>query len=177
MKYFKWLQEHWGFIAILSGGFWTVIVSLYMAFVAPVIDAHIDSRIDAWKKDSLSIAVDTHLKTKGGGFRGQLSDTTKIPKNLLVSKLGGMMIEESETLARIKKLEEAASYQEGYNFFVLKNIAEKSSYKSVTFWLPSDGNAYYLDVYKQLWDAKFDNYDDCYYYYPSYANGNRLKCD
>jgi hypothetical protein len=86
-------------------------------------------------------------------------------------------MDEEEWQARVQKLEDSQSYQKGYNFFLLKNIASRDSYRGVIFWYPSDGNTYYRDIYGLVWDAKYDAYDDCYYYYPSYANGERLKCE
>jgi len=177
MRYFKWLQEHWGILAIFGSGFWAFVTALWIAFAVPVIDSHIDSRLMILANDSLSVMIDSHLTNKGGGFRGQLADTTKIPKSEIVNVLGSLILNEDGVITRLNKLEDELNYQQGFNFWVLKQTADKVTHNSVTFWLPPDGNAYYRDMYGYIWDAKFDNYDDCYYFYPSYANGNRLKCD
>lgn len=177
MRYFKWIQEHWGMLVIVGSGFWTFVVALWMAFAAPVIDEHIDSRITAWKNDSLNIIVDNHLRTKGGGFRGQLADTTKIPKDKLVSILGGIMVEEPNTQADIDYLFDEVDYLNNFNIFILSTLYQKYDYNGVTFYLTAQGDYKYLDMYKKLWDAAYNAADDCFYYYPSYGNGNRLKCD
>lgn len=176
-KIFGWINEHLGALAIVGGLFWSFVTAIWMAFALPVIDSHIDTRVMILAKDSLGDLVDSHLKTKGGGFRGQLADTTNIPKDAIVPTLGRMMTREDSILIRIQVLENELDYQRGYNFWILKQVATKSTYKDVIYWTPPDGNVYYRDMYQYLWDAKYDNYDDCYYFYPSYANGNRLKCD
>ena len=176
-KIFGWINGHLGALAIVGGVFWSFVTAIWVAFALPVIDSHIDSRVMSLAKDSLGELVDEHLKANGGGFRTQLADSTKIPKEKIVSVLGDVILREDGVLNRLSKLENELDYQVGYNFWILKQVAEKRTYKNVTYWLPPDGNTYYRDVYKYLWDAKYDNYDDCYYYYPNYANGNRLKCD
>jgi len=176
-KIFGWINGHLGALAIIGGMFWSFVTAIWIAFALPVIDGHIDNRFMVLANDSLGGLVDSHLKTKGGGFRGQLSDTTGIPKEAIVPKLGRLLTREDSILNRISYLENELDYQIGYNFWILKQVAEKSVYNDVTFWLPPDGNVYYRDVYKYLWDAKYDSYDDCYYFYPNYSNGNRIKCD
>jgi hypothetical protein len=176
-KIFSWINGHIGALAILGGVFWSFVTAIWVAFALPVIDSHIDSRVMALAKDSLGDLVDEHLKGNGGGFRGQLADTTGIPKHKIVSVLGELILEEDGLSTKLTKLENELDYQRGYNFWILKQVANKSTYNGVVFWTPPDGNVYYRDVYQYLWDAKYDNYDDCYYYYPNYANGNRLKCD
>ena len=176
-KIVEWVQNHWGALAIVGGMFWSFITAIWMAFALPIIDGHIDKRVMSLAKDSLSLMVDAHLSNNGGGFRGQLSDTTKIPKEQLAGVLGNIILKEDGVLTKIKKLEDELDYQKGYNFWLLKQIATKAPYDGVDYWFPSDGNVYYRDVYGYVWDSKWDNYDKCYYFYPSYANGNRLKCD
>ena len=176
-KIISWVQDHWGVLAILGGMFWSFITALWMAFALPVIDGHIDKRVMNLAKDSLGLMVDAHIKGNGGGFRSELADTIKIPKEKIVATLGGVVLRENSILNRLTSIENEIDYQKGYNFWVLKQVADKRTYQDVIFWLPPDGNTYYRDVYQYLWDAKYDNYDDCYYFYPNYANGNRLKCD
>lgn len=176
-KILNWVNGHWGALAILGGMFWSFVTAVWMAFALPVIDAHIDKRVMNLAKDSLGLLVDSHIKSNGGGFRTQLADTTKISKEDIVGVLGSVILKEDGVITRLSKLEDEIDYQRGYNFWILKQVAEKNTYHNVTFWLPPDGNVYYRDMYQYLWDAKYDNYDDCYYYYPNYANGNRIKCD
>ena len=76
-KIVEWVQNHWGALAIVGGMFWSFITAIWMAFALPIIDGHIDKRVMSLAKDSLSLMVDAHLSNNGGGFRGQLSDTTK----------------------------------------------------------------------------------------------------
>jgi len=176
-KILNWVNGHWGVLAILGGMFWSFVTAVWMAFALPVIDGHIDKRVMNLAKDSLGLLVDAHIKGNGGGFRTELADTTKLPKDRIVGVLGGIILRADGVDTRLTKLESELDYQRGYNFWVLKQVAEKRSYQGVTFWLPPDGNTYYRDIYQYLWDAKYDNYDDCYYFYPNYANGNRLKAD
>lgn len=168
------INKYWGALLVLGGIASTIITFLWFAIVVPVIDEHIDSRVMKMANDSLSIMIDSHLTSKGGGFRGALADSTGVKKDNVVGVLSKIMTEEETRLA---KLEEEVDYQHNYNFFLLKNIADKVEHNGIVFWLPMDGNVYYQDVYGLVWDAKFDAYDDCYYYYPSYGNGNRLKCE
>ena len=175
-KILDWINGHWGALAILGGIFWSFVTALWVAFALPVIDSHIDSRVVKMANDSLGNMIDGHLERKGG-FRGQLADTTGLSKNEIVPALGRILTREDSIIGRIQYLENELDYQIGYNFWVLKQVSDKSVYNGVTFWLAPDGNVYYQDVYKYLWDAKYDSYDDCYYYYPSYSNGNRIKCD
>jgi len=192
-RYLEFINQHLTIIGIAGAGFWTFVVALWYAFAVPVIDSHIDSRvikmandslgtmIDSrvikMANDSLGTMIDSHMSSKGGGFRGGLSDKTGINKESIVDSLAVQMLSEGKLRAEVKRLQDELDYQKGYNFWVLKQVAEKRSYNDVTFWLPPDGNTYYLDIYNYLWDAKYDAYDDCYYFYPSYGNGNRLKCE
>jgi hypothetical protein len=176
-KIFGWFNGHLGALAIIGGFFWSFVTAIWVAFALPVIDSHIDKRVMNLAKDSLGLLVDSHIKGNGGGFRTQLADTTKIPKEQLAGVLGNIILKEDGVLTKIKKLEDELDYQKGYNFWLLKQIATKAPYDGVDYWFPSDGNVYYRDMYGYVWDSKWDNYDKCYYFYPSYANGNRLKCD
>lgn len=176
-RYLEFINQHLGIIGIAGAGFWTFVVALWYAFAVPVIDSHIDSRVIKMANDSLAGMIDAHLSSKGGGFRGGLSDKTGIDKESIVDSLAVQMLSEDKLKGEVKKLQDEIDYQRGYNFWVLKQVAHKEAYNGVTFWLPSDGNTYYLDIYGYIWDAKYDAYDDCYYFYPSYGNGNRLKCE
>lgn len=171
------INKYWGALLVLGGIFSTVITFMWNLLVIPQIDSHIDSRVMKMANDSLGLMIDNHMVSKGGGFRGGLSDSTGIKKEAIIDTLSNQILGEVKIKADIRKNQEALSYQDGYNFFILKQIATKDAYDGVTFWLPPDGNVYYRDMYGLLWDAKYDSYDDCYYFYPSYGNGNRLKCE
>lgn len=176
-KYIDFVNNHIGILTIIGAGFWTFVVALWYAFAVPVIDEHIDSRVIKMANDSLGVMIDSHMSSKGGGFRGGLSDKTGIEKESIVDSLAVQMLAVDKLKADVKKLQDELDYQRGYNFWILKQVARKDTYNNVTFWLPPDGNTYYLDFYQYIWDAKYDAYDDCYYFYPSYGNGNRLKCE
>lgn len=176
-KYTNWAQSHWSIIAVVGGGFWTFVVALYTAFVLPQIDEHIDKRIMKIANDSLVIMVDHVIANRGSGFRGQISEITGIDKHVVADSVS-MLIQNKPTVSgRLTKLENDCDYQQSFNFWALKQIADKQTFKGVTFWTPPDGNVYFRDVFGLLWDAKYDAYDDVYYFYPSYGNGNRLKCE
>jgi hypothetical protein len=168
------INKYWGALLVLGGLVSTVVTFAWNFILLPQVDGHIDSRVLKMANDSLGIMIDQHMIQKGGGFRGALADSTGMKKEKVVGVLAKIIKEEE---GRVRKLEDEVDYQHGYNFFILKNIVDKVEHNGVTFWLPMDGNVYYQDMYGLVWDAKYDAYDDCYYYYPNYSNGERLKCD
>jgi hypothetical protein len=176
-KYIDWIQQHWTFIAVIGGVFWTFTGAVYTTMVLPQIDAHIDARVIKMANDSLGGMIDKHMMSKGGGFRGAIADKTGISKDNVADTVSHMILAEPSIIADLQKTENELDYQHGFNFWILKQVADKDTYNGVTFWLPPDGNVYYRDMYGYVWDAKYDSYDDVYYFYPSYGNGNRIKCE
>jgi len=176
-KIADFIQNYWLLIGLFCTGLGSVIGFTHNYIIMPEIHKVIDNRIMIMANDSLADMIDDHLTEKGGGFRGTLSDSTGLSKQQVVKVLADMIGEESTIKGDVMKLQDEVDYQHGYNFFLLKNIAEKSTYNGVTYWRPYDGNTYYQDMYGLVWDAKYDAYDDCYYFYPNYSNGNRLKCE
>lgn len=176
-KLLELINQYWSAIAILITGISFIWGIVWQSLLMPQIDSHIDSRVRKMATDSLGYYIDNHMVETGGGFRGALADSTGLSKTQVVKRLTELINEEGQVKGEILKLKDEVSYQHGYNFFLLKNIAQKMEYKGVIYWQPYDGNTYYQDMYGLVWDAKYDAYDDCYYYYPSYGNGNRLKCE
>lgn len=176
-KYVDWVQNHWVILGVIGSSFWTFLIALWYAFAMPIVDGHIDARVMKMANDSLAVMIDAHMSEKGGGFRGAISKQTGIEKDNIADTVSALIFNEPEIKSRLVNLENELEYQHGYNFFILKQVAEKDTYKNVTYWLPPDGNVYFRDVYGYVWDAKYDSYDKVYYYYPSYGNGNRIKCE
>lgn len=176
-KIADFVQSYWLLLGILGGGLTTVATGVHSYIIMPEINGVIDSRVVIMFKDSAGVIIDRHLTSKGGGFRGGLSDTTKIPKDKLVSVLGAIMIEEGDKEKRIIELENELDYQKGFNKFLLKTLYQKVNYGPVTFYQTAAGDFKYLDLYGYLWDAAYNAADDCFYFYPNYANGQRLKCE
>jgi len=175
-KILEWINNHWGALAILGGMFWSFVTAIWVAFALPLIDAHIDSRIMVLADDSLSVMVDSHLKTKGGGFRGGFSDVIGLEKDEVVDFLFYMYLEERELKNRLDILEFSANYQNGFNKLMIKLVCTKSEYNQVPYWLANTGDAFYEDGYGLIWDANYNYTDDCYYYYPPYNGNKRTKC-
>lgn len=175
------IKTNFAMVAIVGGGLTagggSIVSVYYNAIVVPEMEYFVRGVITAYEADSLGHKIDAHMKTKGGGFRSGLSDSTGIDKNLIIDSLSAIITGESKLINRILTLENELEYQKRFNFWTLKQSADKFEHNGINFWQPADGNTYFVDIYGYLWDAKYDNYDDCYYYYPSYGNGNRLKCE
>ena len=176
-KLLDFINQYWGPLAILGTIASSVLTFIWVVVLLPMVDAHIDSRVLVIGRDSMPGMVHRILDEQPVGFRGLLADTTKIDKADLPGKLGHMMITEKEKEAAIEKLQGDISYQEGFNLWLLKTLYPVYVYKGVSFYVTPKGTYKYLDMFNRLWDANYNADYDCFFFYPDYSNGDRLKCE
>ena len=176
-NFLKLVNEYWGALVIIGSLFSTFLVAMWVAFAVPIINDTIDARVLIIGRDSMPAMVHNILKTQPVGFRGGLSDTTKIPKDLLVGVLGNMILQDSKKEKDILDLQYEVDYLDNFTLFLLKTLYQRVEYDQVPFFVTEKGTYMYLDMYKKLWDASYNAECDCFYYYPNYANGQRLDCE
>lgn len=171
----KWVVEYWGALAIIGGAFWSFITAIWIAFVLPLIDTHIDNRVYKMAGDSLGLMIDSHLTSKGGGFRGGFSELTGIPKEFVIDSLAYLYLNELDKDKVLYEGKKAMQYQKGLNDLILDELFQQTNYGGVNYYLRSTGDFLFKDSLGLLWDANYNGACDCFYYYPPYTD-TRLKC-
>ena len=177
VEVFKFTKDNWWLLAIFGTMIWGTAKMYYYTQVEPEVRGYVTTIIYDMGKDSIPKMVHSILENQPVGFRGLLADTTKIPKEELVGVLGNIIVNYSKLEVEVIELKNEVSYLNEFTIFLLETLYTKDVYRGVTYYVTQQGDFKYLDMYKKLWDASYNAACDCYYYYPNYANGQRLKCE
>lgn len=173
----SWIQNYWGALMIVFGILGTGLSTIHYKIIMPEIDSHIEKIVYKVADDSLEHLMESHLINRNEGFRGQVQKKTLIPKELVADTVSGIILGEDKIREQLRENTKTIDYLMAWSQMVLKQIAEPYQHRGIPLWRTYYGDFMYLDIFGMVWDAHYVASDDRYYFYPSYANGLRLRCE
>lgn len=142
--------------------------AIYSTYIEPKMIEFIDNRYNTLAEE--------RVKSRPKWFSDRFSEFTGVDKELIGDSLGVMYLNSRNTTKTIKDNKAFIEYQKGLNDFLINQTCTKINDLGIEFIVSVSGDFYYRDEYGYIWDVIYVAQNHKYYYFPKWANGERIEC-
>lgn len=175
-----WAKKNFITVLLITGGgtgtVGTLVYSWYSYNVEPALKKFVRNETRAYVVDSMGVFIDDHMKEKGLGFRGGLSEFTGIPRDCLITNLGTIMLEESMMNQKIEDLDQKLYTIKGITTLLINETFVDSVNRGVKLKIAPSGDEYYIDSLGIPWGADYKKGIKEWVYYPPYFSNEMTIC-
>lgn len=176
----KFTKDNWYILAIICGIVWKSAGFYYKANIEPQVNTYVRTIVYEMGKDSIPVMIhselDTILSKRGVGFRTGIAIETNTPKDSVLPEYKKMYFSYLKQGKQVDTLRNFVSYTNGVIHLFVQQFFEKYTHvDGAILWITPSGDYKHFDSFGLLWDAVYNQADNCFYFYPPYTSA-RLRC-